>query len=104
MAVAAHHDEVAPRVGRVRQDRARDVGVARYDPLDLDLQAVAGEMLADVGAGNLVALARSLATITTSTALARRRSGIASAIARAALRLASQHTITRSSLSPALWM
>jgi len=30
--------------------------------------------------------------------------GIASAIARAALRLASQHTITRSSVSPAFWI
>ena len=56
MAVAAHHDEVGGRVRRVRQERARDVGVGRDDALDLDLEAMAREVLADVGAGDLVAL------------------------------------------------
>jgi hypothetical protein len=47
---------------------------------------------------------RSPVTITTSTFLARARNGMASAAARAALRLPSQHTIMRSSERPDFWM
>ena len=49
-------------------------------------------------------LPRSLVTITTSTRPALARSGMESAMARAAARLPSQHTITLSSLSGAFWM
>jgi hypothetical protein len=45
--------------------------------------------------------ADSLATMTGSAALARTMNGIASAAARAALRLPSQHTMTQSSFRPA---
>ena len=102
MAVAAHDDEIGLAVGRMRQDRVGHVALDRAEPLDLDLQPVAREMLADVGAGDLVAPAGSPSTITTSTALARWRNGMASPTARAAFGLPSQHTSTRSSLSARL--
>ena len=56
VAVAAHHHEVRGGVGRVRQQRARHIDVGRDDALDLNLQPVTRQMMADVGAGDFVAL------------------------------------------------
>ena len=50
MAVRAHHQKIAAAIRDVRQDDIGDVEVARLDALDLDLDAVAGEMQRDVGA------------------------------------------------------
>ena len=58
MAVAAHDHESVAEIGGVRQKRIGDIDIPRHQPFDLDLQAVTGEVLPDVGARDLVALAR----------------------------------------------
>src|SRR6185437_12359711 len=53
MAVAAHDEEIGADVGRVRQDRVHHGAAGRDDALHLDLEAVPGEVPADLGAWNL---------------------------------------------------
>ena len=50
MAVGAHHQQIGALAGKLREQRVGDVEVARLDPADVDLDAVAGEVQADVGA------------------------------------------------------
>ena len=87
MAISAHHYKVPRDICRVRTelhlgraDRSND------DFLELDIEAVTGEMMCDVSAGNFVAL-MSVPMVTTSITFARERNGCESAMARAALRL-----------------
>jgi hypothetical protein len=67
MAISAHHHEIDGGVGGMGQDGVRHVHAVGDELPDFDLEAVAGEMVADLDAGNLVL-----------------RNGIASPIARAA--------------------
>ena len=93
MAVAAHDQEIRRVVRGMRQDGAGDVGLGGNDALELHFRPMAREMVGHVGPRQLIALGGSLATTTISTALARRMNGMASAAARAALRLPSQHSM-----------
>ena len=102
MAVAAHHHEVGAAVGRVRGWRP----ATSMSPLAMRLTSTVTPWRARCSP-------MSAPVISSLLPLLRRRSprrppwrargsGIASAIARAAVRPPSQHTITRSSLSPLL--
>ena len=95
----------APKSAACDKQRVGDVDVAAGDALDVDLQAVAGEMLAHVGAVDLVLLAAFVGDDDDfDAARPCSNSGMASAMARAAGRLPSQHTMTWSSLSGAFWI
>src|SRR5438874_8756282 len=103
MAVTAHHHEIRPAIGGIGQQDIFDPNVALGHALDAGgapCRARCALMFAPV----ISSLLRSSATITMSTAFARSRKGMASPIARAAVRLPSQHASTRSSVSPRLWM
>ena len=84
------------------EDCVGDVDPARWDPLDTRLGAVAGKMAEMSAAGGSSLFAGSPDTVTISMARAWTRNGIASPTARAALRLPSQHTMTRSSCRAAV--
>ena len=88
----------------MRQDHVGDVDIAERGALDLHIKAVPGEVPAHVGAFDLILLAALVGDDDNLDASRPLRSGMASAMARAAARLPSQHTITRSSLSGAFWM
>ena len=62
MAVGAHHQKVGALVGELREDRVGDVDVGRVDPLDLDLDPMAGEVQADVSARLLAVAERPVCT------------------------------------------
>jgi hypothetical protein len=57
VAVAAHHHEIGAAVGGVRQERVGDVDATARNTVDIDFQTVPGEVLADIGAFDLVLLA-----------------------------------------------
>ena len=57
MAVAAHDHEIGAAVGGVRQQRVGDVDIAAGNAVDVDLQSVPGEVLAHIGALDLVLFA-----------------------------------------------
>src|SRR5262245_24404742 len=59
MAVSAHDDEVGGTVGRVGQHHVADVDIRGDQPLDLDIEIVAGEMFAKIGSGQFVHFAAS---------------------------------------------
>src|SRR6516164_9410277 len=56
MPVSAHYDEIRRHICRVGQDSVWNIQIGGYDALDFDFQAMAGEMVCDVSAGNFVTL------------------------------------------------
>src|SRR3974377_1348176 len=58
MAVATHDEEIRGSVRGMGEDGAGDVDIPCRDSLDLDLDAVAGKMMRNLGARQLVALCR----------------------------------------------
>jgi len=58
VSVSAHHNQIGGGISRVRKDRRWHVDFWRGDPFDIHLEAVAREVLAKVGAGNFIFLAR----------------------------------------------
>src|SRR5215831_13727681 len=59
MAVSAHDDEVGGAIGRVGQHHVADVDIRGDQPLDLDIEIVAGEMFAKIGSGQFIHFAAS---------------------------------------------
>ena len=100
VAVAAHDYEIDVGIGCVQ--RVGDVEAAVVDALDFHFKSVTREVLAHIGAFDLILLAAFVGDDDYLAALA--SSGIAAAIARACGSAPSQHTMTRSSLSGAFWM
>ena len=103
-AIRAYDYEIDVGIGCVREQRVGDVEVAVVDALDFHFKSVTREVLAHIGAFDLILLAAFVGDDDYLDESCRSSSGIASAIARAAARLPSQHTMTRSSLSGAFWM
>src|SRR5580704_14245002 len=57
MPVAAHHHEIGGAVGGVRQQRVGNVDITSGNAVDVDFESMPGEMLAEIGALDLVFLA-----------------------------------------------
>jgi hypothetical protein len=57
MAVTAHHHEIGAAVGGMGEEHVGDIDIAARDALDIDLQAMTGEMPAHIDALDLVLLA-----------------------------------------------
>src|SRR5438874_1063879 len=57
MPVAAHHHEVGRAVRGMRQERVGNVDIAPGNAVYIDFESMPGEMLADIGALDLVFLA-----------------------------------------------
>jgi hypothetical protein len=55
--VAAHDHEIGGAVGGVRQERVGNVDITARSAVDIDLESMPGEMLADISALDLVLLA-----------------------------------------------
>ena len=56
--VPSHDDKIGLGIRCVRQDGVGDIDIARDNLLELDLETMASEVVGDIGARNLVALAR----------------------------------------------
>jgi hypothetical protein len=56
MSISTQDDEVSRSLGRVRQDRTRDIDLSCHNSPNLGLEAVTREVLADVGPRHLTAL------------------------------------------------
>ena len=58
MAVTTHHKQIHGLVGCVREDRVGNVDLRRGNHLDLGLDPMASEMVANIGPGQFVAFCR----------------------------------------------
>src|ERR1700752_3257861 len=56
MPIAAHDEEVGRGIGGMGEDCARHIDLLRCDPVDLDLDVMASEMMGNICSGKLVAL------------------------------------------------
>ena len=95
MAIAAHDHEVSGDIRGMGKDRVRNIDALGRDALDLDIASMAERSCPISIPGNSVVFVRPATTVNTSIISARSSTGIASPMARAAVRLPSQPTIIK---------